>query len=840
MKYSQSHAWFFVAAVALFAAFGALASGGESEPCELPEDPALLLDYLWPFVDTNSDGILSYSEAQAVYPDLTPQLYAYADLNHDGKVVKSEVLALAPLLGDNFLDYIDTNHNGVIEYAEVSEYVTRDQFNQLDRNGNGIIDCGDLPDGGGGGSEGGSEPTEGQVEGDDGSGHEGEAEGDDGSGHEGETEGDDGSGHEGETEGDDGLPCPIPNDPELILSVLWPLADSDGDGSLSLSEAQAIYPDLPPSLFEYADTNDDGYVDYREAQALLPLLPPDWLSYVDTNGNGVIEYGEVSDYVTPEQFAQVDVNHDNVIDCVDFMVVQPGEGEAEGDDGSGHEGEVEGDDGSGHEGEAEGDDGSGHEGEVEGDDGSGHEGEAEGDDGSGHEGEVEGDDGSGHEGEVEIECEFEDLYSVFHLALSIADANHDGFLSVEEASVLANALAGDGGSVGELDLNGDGFITPDEIRALAAMFGSIDEDGNGSISYDEAAAIIPGLTQEQFNALDINGNGLLDCDDLRHLIIGRDPMQLLLQLLRQIFVLLDRNGDDCISYSEIRDLYPVPRDVFEALDADHNGCLTREEILAALGGGTGGGDTGGGGTGGGGTGGSTGSVTLNQYPVGNGFYEAGGQVTIEAVLQHTDSSTIAAIGLREIIPAGWTLAAILQDGGADVQPSVGATDVLEFAWIAVPPFPVTVTFVLNVPPDASLPVAVVGEGFYRFTVGGELSTGAVATPLAPGVVNPAFAHKTDMNGDWRVSLNELLRLIQFYNSGGLHCSPGSEDGYEAGAGGDTACGNHSADYLTPNWRIELSELLRVVQFYNSPNRAYHRADGTEDGFAPGPFQVPSL
>ncbi|MGB1390086.1 MAG: hypothetical protein ACPG61_14490, partial [Paracoccaceae bacterium] len=71
-------------------------------------------------------------------------------------------------------------------------------------------------------------------------------------------------------------------------------------------------------------------------------------------------------------------------------------------------------------------------------------------------------------------------------------------------------------------------------------------------------------------------------------------------------------------------------------------------------------------------------------------------------------------------------------------------------------------------------------------------------------------------GDGRINLSEVLRLIQFFNSGGFSCAvppESSEDGYEPGAG-DTGCAMHNADYNPQDWAISLSELLRVIQFFN--------------------------
>ena len=76
----------------------------------------------------------------------------------------------------------------------------------------------------------------------------------------------------------------------------------------------------------------------------------------------------------------------------------------------------------------------------------------------------------------------------------------------------------------------------------------------------------------------------------------------------------------------------------------------------------------------------------------------------------------------------------------------------------------------------------------------------------------------------------MLRVIQFYNSDGYHCEPGTEDVYNPGQGAQD-CAAHSSDYDPQDWYIGLSELLRLIQFYNSGG--YHACPEGEDGFCPG-------
>ncbi len=96
---------------------------------------------------------------------------------------------------------------------------------------------------------------------------------------------------------------------------------------------------------------------------------------------------------------------------------------------------------------------------------------------------------------------------------------------------------------------------------------------------------------------------------------------------------------------------------------------------------------------------------------------------------------------------------------------------------------------------------------------------------------PSECHAADQNCDNLVNLSELLRVIQFFNSGGYHCQAGTEDGYAPGPG-DTGCAPHTSDYNSQDWLINLSELLRLIQFFNSGG--YHPCAGGEDGFCPGP------
>ena len=96
-----------------------------------------------------------------------------------------------------------------------------------------------------------------------------------------------------------------------------------------------------------------------------------------------------------------------------------------------------------------------------------------------------------------------------------------------------------------------------------------------------------------------------------------------------------------------------------------------------------------------------------------------------------------------------------------------------------------------------------------------------------------FIHTGDTTGDGEFNLSELLRVVQLYNAGVFSCGTG-EDGFQIGQAGGQTCQSHGADYAggEPNWRLTLSELLRIVQFFNL--QGYYRCQtASEDGYCPG-------
>ncbi len=128
-----------------------------------------------------------------------------------------------------------------------------------------------------------------------------------------------------------------------------------------------------------------------------------------------------------------------------------------------------------------------------------------------------------------------------------------------------------------------------------------------------------------------------------------------------------------------------------------------------------------------------------------------------------------------------------------------------------------------------------GEGAVEGTPEGVVEGEGAVEGTPEGIVEGEGAvpppHSADKNGDGKIDLSELLRVIQFFNFGGYHCDPQGEDGYAPGPGEDYSCTPHASDYNPQDWTIRLDELLRLIQFFNL--NGYYPCEGGEDGFCPG-------
>jgi len=120
----------------------------------------------------------------------------------------------------------------------------------------------------------------------------------------------------------------------------------------------------------------------------------------------------------------------------------------------------------------------------------------------------------------------------------------------------------------------------------------------------------------------------------------------------------------------------------------------------------------------------------------------------------------------------------------------------------------------------------------------------------PLIVPQLVAHSADVDRNMRISLLELTRVIELYNTrngttrtGCYGVQIGTEDGFVAApTRGSTEKASlmvyHSAD-SNRDGKVSLLELTRVIELYNTRTGTtrtgqYKLQSGTEDGFAPGP------
>jgi uncharacterized delta-60 repeat protein len=241
---------------------------------------------------------------------------------------------------------------------------------------------------------------------------------------------------------------------------------------------------------------------------------------------------------------------------------------------------------------------------------------------------------------------------------------------------------------------------------------------------------------------------------------------------------------------------------------------------------------------------STASYSGTQAVVGPGF-TPGGTVSITNIL--TFSGTASSLGWSATLPAGWSFASSSGSDG-NVKPTAGDTGTIGWAWSTIPTSPVTFTYTLNVPASETIARTITASAIVRLI---DSSLPTVTMTPNPLTVNRLTSHSADTNQDSFISLLELTRVIELYNTRNGSARTGcysvatttTEDGFSPDpsrllSSVVTLARYHSGD-SNHDGNIGLLELTRVIELYNyrtgtTRTGQYHVQAGTEDGFAPGP------
>lgn len=205
-----------------------------------------------------------------------------------------------------------------------------------------------------------------------------------------------------------------------------------------------------------------------------------------------------------------------------------------------------------------------------------------------------------------------------------------------------------------------------------------------------------------------------------------------------------------------------------------------------------------------------------------GGYVAGGTVTISTTFTYAGNAS--ALGVDVVLPAGWSYASSAGDNVPPIPPNAGDTGTISWAYLTVPGSPVSFTYTLNVPAGETETRQIAATFRFRDGSGGE-ELPVTVTP-SPLLIDPAAPfHTGDTNQDGRFSLSELLRVIQLYNTrngtsrtGAYKVVQGTEDGFDPNPDITSGQANVLAQYhagdFNQDGKFSLSELLRVIQLYN--------------------------
>ena len=172
------------------------------------------------------------------------------------------------------------------------------------------------------------------------------------------------------------------------------------------------------------------------------------------------------------------------------------------------------------------------------------------------------------------------------------DTNGDGFASYDEIAVAYPGLSAI--EFTHVDGNGDNRVSANELRDADAQAildryrvavqprTDGDTDGDGFLSRDEAFAAVPGLNVYDFQAVDANGDNRLSRNELnapvwveKAAFYGTAHNSTAVQGVAR----LDTDGDQFLSFEELSAAYPsVPSDGLRQIDRNDDARISAAEL----------------------------------------------------------------------------------------------------------------------------------------------------------------------------------------------------------------------------------------------------------------------
>jgi hypothetical protein len=172
-------------------------------------------------------------------------------------------------------------------------------------------------------------------------------------------------------------------------------------------------------------------------------------------------------------------------------------------------------------------------------------------------------------------------------------------------------------------------------------------------------------------------------------------------------------------------------------------------------------------------------------------YTPGGTITVSSTINYTGE--LSSLSWSVLLPTGWSFESAVNAGSPSTQPSLNDISVLDWSWATAPASGSTFTYTLKVPTTAQGSQSLTALVAYGI---GESTLQIVATP-DPLPVNQIFTHSADTNQNFKIDLSELTRVITLYNArfdtgagkvrtGGYKLQAGTADGFATDAARDPA------------------------------------------------------